>query len=169
MVRADSLCAGFRSSAIPHFGQVPGLSLSTPSHIGQKYFFADLCPAAAACSAWLQEGSSGRPATFAGFGPLSLSNFLRQCSEQKKKVSAPRSTLPAAFSGSTSIPQIGSRIVSFFWFKMSGNRVFDRRTWEVYSVWVILWLDQWMARICQCSPALDSTINSAPRLLTCRP
>jgi hypothetical protein len=29
---------GFRSSAMPHFGQVPGESLSTPGHIGQKYF-----------------------------------------------------------------------------------------------------------------------------------
>jgi len=29
-----------RSSAIPHFGQVPGLSDSTPGHIGQKYFAA---------------------------------------------------------------------------------------------------------------------------------
>jgi hypothetical protein len=25
---------------MPHFGQVPGLSLATPSHIGQKYFAA---------------------------------------------------------------------------------------------------------------------------------
>jgi hypothetical protein len=33
--------AWFRSRAIPHFGQSPGLSLTTPSHIGQKYF-ADL-------------------------------------------------------------------------------------------------------------------------------
>jgi hypothetical protein len=29
---------GFRSSAMPHFGQSPGLSDSTPGHIGQKYF-----------------------------------------------------------------------------------------------------------------------------------
>jgi hypothetical protein len=29
---------GFRSRAIPHFGQSPGLSDSTPGHIGQKYF-----------------------------------------------------------------------------------------------------------------------------------
>ena len=30
-------CAGFRSSAIPHFRQSPGLSETTPSHIGRKY------------------------------------------------------------------------------------------------------------------------------------
>jgi hypothetical protein len=28
----------FRSSAMPHFGQLPGDSLSTPGHMGQKYF-----------------------------------------------------------------------------------------------------------------------------------
>jgi hypothetical protein len=33
--------AGFRSNAMPHFGQSPGLSDSTPGHIGQKYFAAD--------------------------------------------------------------------------------------------------------------------------------
>ncbi|HEY0257479.1 MAG TPA: hypothetical protein VGC39_08550 [Candidatus Methylacidiphilales bacterium] len=27
---------------MPHMGQAPGLSLSTPSHIGQKYFAFDL-------------------------------------------------------------------------------------------------------------------------------
>jgi hypothetical protein len=26
---------------MPHFGQLPGRSLSTPAHIGQKYFFED--------------------------------------------------------------------------------------------------------------------------------
>jgi hypothetical protein len=26
---------------MPHFGQLPGWSLSTPAHIGQKYFFED--------------------------------------------------------------------------------------------------------------------------------
>jgi len=31
------LKAGLRSSRMPHFGQSPGLSDSTPSHIGQKY------------------------------------------------------------------------------------------------------------------------------------
>jgi hypothetical protein len=30
--------AGFRSKAMPHFGQSPGWSDSTPGHIGQKYF-----------------------------------------------------------------------------------------------------------------------------------
>jgi hypothetical protein len=30
--------AGLRSSAMPHFGQSPRLSDSTPAHIGQKYF-----------------------------------------------------------------------------------------------------------------------------------
>ena len=33
--------SGFRSSAMPHFGQMPGESLSTPGHIGQKYFAED--------------------------------------------------------------------------------------------------------------------------------
>jgi hypothetical protein len=32
---------GFLSNAIPHFGQSPGLSDSTPGHIGQKYFAPD--------------------------------------------------------------------------------------------------------------------------------
>ena len=30
--------AGLRSRAMPHFGQAPGRSDSTPGHIGQKYF-----------------------------------------------------------------------------------------------------------------------------------
>jgi hypothetical protein len=31
---------GFNSSAIPHWGQSPGASLSMPGHMGQKYFDA---------------------------------------------------------------------------------------------------------------------------------
>jgi len=38
------------SSAMPHFGQVPGTSLSTPGHIGQKYA-APLLRAVAATAA----------------------------------------------------------------------------------------------------------------------
>lgn len=39
---ADAMVAtAFCSSAIPHFGQSPGLSDTTPGHIGQKYFAAD--------------------------------------------------------------------------------------------------------------------------------
>ena len=38
--RGPGFHAGLRSSAIPHFGQSPGLSDSTPGHIGQKYFAA---------------------------------------------------------------------------------------------------------------------------------
>src|SRR4051812_25043024 len=34
--------AGLRSRRIPHFGQSPGCSLSTPSHMGQKYSGATL-------------------------------------------------------------------------------------------------------------------------------
>ena len=37
-------------SGIPHSGQSPGCSLSTPSHIAQRYLFA-LVPPAALCSA----------------------------------------------------------------------------------------------------------------------
>jgi hypothetical protein len=33
--------AGFRSNGMPHFGQSPGLSDSTPGHIGQQYFAPD--------------------------------------------------------------------------------------------------------------------------------
>lgn len=44
----SALKAGLRSSRMPHFGQSPGVSDSTPGHIGQKYFaFA--------------EGSTGAP------------------------------------------------------------------------------------------------------------
>jgi hypothetical protein len=42
MVVAAGFQVGFRSSAMPHFGHVPGSALSTPAHIGQKYFFAGL-------------------------------------------------------------------------------------------------------------------------------
>lgn len=37
MVLEVGLQAGFSSNAMPHFGHAPGLSLSTPGHIGQKY------------------------------------------------------------------------------------------------------------------------------------
>jgi hypothetical protein len=33
---------------MPHLGQAPGVSLSTLSHIGQKYFFPDRGESAAA-------------------------------------------------------------------------------------------------------------------------
>jgi RNA polymerase sigma factor (sigma-70 family) len=35
--RDEETKAGFLSSAMPHLGQSPGLSDSTPAHIGQKY------------------------------------------------------------------------------------------------------------------------------------
>ena len=38
LLAAGETQAGFRSKAIPHFGQSPGSSDSTPGHIGQKYF-----------------------------------------------------------------------------------------------------------------------------------
>ena len=41
VVRAAGRHAGFRSRAMPHFGQSPGPSETTPSHIGQKYFAED--------------------------------------------------------------------------------------------------------------------------------
>lgn len=34
----SSAKSGFRSSGMPHFGQLPGESLTTPGHIGQKNF-----------------------------------------------------------------------------------------------------------------------------------
>ena len=40
MVFAAGFHAEFSSSAMPHFGHAPGLSDSTPGHIGQKYFAA---------------------------------------------------------------------------------------------------------------------------------
>jgi hypothetical protein len=53
---------------MPHFGQSPGWSDSTPGHIGQQYFVFG--------------------AGFADFGIWNLEfgfsrNFCRQCSEQK--------------------------------------------------------------------------------------
>ncbi len=39
---------------MPHFGQVPGWSDSTPGHMGQKYLLAGLRSAAAA-SVWAVE------------------------------------------------------------------------------------------------------------------
>ena len=66
--------AGFLSSAMPHFGQLPGRSDSTPGHMGQKYIapfdgttFSSECP-------WPQQlgfgttGSVWQQLCFTGFG-----------------------------------------------------------------------------------------------------
>lgn len=47
MVFAGPRNVGLCSNAMPHFGQLPGVLLSTLSHIGQKYFFVGLRSAAA--------------------------------------------------------------------------------------------------------------------------
>jgi hypothetical protein len=40
MTLAGGFHAGLRSRAMPHFGQSPEVSDSTPGHIGQKYLAA---------------------------------------------------------------------------------------------------------------------------------
>jgi hypothetical protein len=47
---------GFLSSAMPHFGQTPGESLSMPAHIGQKYFATGVGGGFSASAPWQQQG-----------------------------------------------------------------------------------------------------------------
>jgi hypothetical protein len=95
MVLAADFQVGFRSSAMPHFEQSPGLSDSMPGHIGQKYL-ASAAGVTAACS-WdfppQQDGVAvGGAGAFgllpqqlppAGSGEVGERNFSRQCSLQK--------------------------------------------------------------------------------------
>ena len=117
MVFGVSRKVGLRSSAIPHFGQLPGLSLSTPSHIGQKYLLGDRAGLA-------PEPGDDSPLTRGVLRRrLALPNeAITAMRRAKKKRSPPRSTEAAASAVATFIPQIGSRHVSSFAFISGGRR-----------------------------------------------
>ena len=66
MVLAAGFHDGFLSRAMPHLGHAPGLSDSTPGHMGQKYLAPTDGSAAEpwalwswSCLCWQQEGVTG--------------------------------------------------------------------------------------------------------------
>src|SRR5688572_25887339 len=87
------------TSAMPHFGQLPGFGLCTSGCVGDVY------------SAAVGAGSGG--AGFKNFSGSAL-NRARQCLLQKKCLVPACSCEPAAFSGSTVIPHTGSIAITAF-------------------------------------------------------